>query len=78
MSRRRGYRQGVRRHDPSERIWEALKHLAQREAHAVSLAEAIKQVKVVARREGTPDIPESAVRFYADEYREMVARRLGN
>lgn len=76
--RRLDYLQHVRRHDPSERIWQALKHLAQREERIISLAEAIKRVKIVARREGTPDIPESAVRFYADEYREMVARQLAN
>jgi hypothetical protein len=68
----------VNRHDPSERVWHALKQLAQREARALSEAEAIKRVKAVARREGAANIPDSALRFYADEYREMVVRRLGN
>lgn len=72
------YLQSVNRHDPSERMWQALKQLAQREAHILSFAEAIKRVKAIARQEGTTSIPEPALRFYADEYREMVARRLGS
>jgi hypothetical protein len=66
----------VRRQEPSERIWRALKQLAENEQSNVSHHEAIKRVKAVARREGTLEIPEPALRFYADEYRDMVARKL--
>lgn len=56
-------------------MWSALKRLAESEKATISHAEAIKRVKAVARNEGALDLPERAVRFYADEYRDMVSKR---
>lgn|GEM_PF-6391246 len=66
----------MNRHDPSERLWSALKRLAEMETRVVSPSEAIKRVKAAALREGTLELPERAVRFYADEYRAMVSKNL--
>jgi len=66
----------MNRGDPSERIWNSLKRLAQTEKGAVSSTEAIKRVRAVARQEGAPELPDSALRFYADEYCEMVRTRV--
>lgn len=65
----------VNRRDPSERIWTALKELAQSEAVGISQSQAIKRVKAVARREGALELPERALMFYADEYRDMVSKK---
>ncbi len=67
------YGDGMTR-DPSERLWNALKQLAQRETAVISEAEAIRRVKAIAKREGALELPAPALRFYAQEYREMVAR----
>ena len=66
----------MNRGDPSERIWNALKRLAQAEKGAVSSAEAIKRVRAIAKQEGAPELPDNALRFYADEYCEMVRSRV--
>jgi hypothetical protein len=66
----------VDRHDPSERLWNALKRLAQGETGCVTEGQAIKRVKAIAKKEGALDLPERALRFYAGEYREMVNRRV--
>ncbi|HET9096529.1 MAG TPA: hypothetical protein VFN37_07700 [Candidatus Baltobacteraceae bacterium] len=65
----------MNRRDPSERIWSALKQLAQSETGSVSQSQAIKRVKAVIRREGALELPEGALRFYAGEYREMVSKK---
>ena len=70
------YSRRVHRGDPSERMWNALKRLAESEKTAISHAEAVKRVKAIARNEGALELPERAVRFYADEYRDMVSKRL--
>jgi hypothetical protein len=57
-------------------MWDALKQLAQRETQVVNVAQAIKRVKAVARKEGALDLPERALRFYAQEYCDMVNRRV--
>ena len=57
-------------------MWNALKRLAESERANISQAEAVKRVKAVARNEGALELPERAVRFYADEYRDMVSKRL--
>lgn len=64
----------MNRHDPSERLWSALKRLAEREDDGVTQSQAIKRVKAAAKSEGTLDLPDQALRFYAEEYREMVNR----
>jgi hypothetical protein len=64
----------VARHDPAERLWNALKRLAQSETGTISQRQAIKRVKAVARSEGALELPERALLFYADEYRDMVTR----
>jgi len=66
----------MNRGDPSERIWNGLKRLAQTEKGTLSSTEAIKRVRAVAKQEGAPELPESALRFYADEYVEMVRSRV--
>lgn len=65
----------MNRHDPSERIWTALKQLAQSEAGSITHSQAIKRVKAVARKEGALELPERALIFYADEYRDMVSKK---
>lgn len=70
------YRTAVNRSDPSERIWTALKRLAQEEPAGVSEAQAIKRVKAVARNEGAVQLPERALKYYANEYRDMVSKKL--
>jgi hypothetical protein len=65
---------GVNRAEPSERIWNALKRLAESEAADLTPAQAIKRVKAVVKKEGALDLPERALQFYAQEYREMVSR----
>lgn len=65
----------MNRRDPSERIWTALKQLAQSETGSVSQSQAIKRVKAVARREGALELPEGALTFYAGEYRDMVSKK---
>lgn len=62
----------VNRQDPSERIWSALKRMAKSEADSVTRSQAIKRVKAVVRQEGAIELPERALQFYADEYRDMV------
>lgn len=76
MSQARGarYRQGVDRRDPSERLWNSLKRLARSEARSLTQAEAIRRVKAAAVKEGALELPEPALRFYAQEYREMVSQ----
>lgn len=66
------YRQAVNRHDPAERMWNTLKRLAQSESGNLTQAEAVKRVKAAARTEGAFELPDRAVQFYAQEYREMV------
>lgn len=68
----------MNRQDPAERIWSALKRLAQSEVDDISRAQAIKRVKAVARKEGALELPERALQFYADEYRDMVSRKHKN
>lgn len=53
-------------------MWNALKRLAQSETKNISEGEAIKRVKAIAKKEGALELPEPAVRFYAEEYRGMV------
>lgn len=62
----------MNRYDPAERVWNALKRLAQSETKNISEGEAIKRVKAIAKKEGALELPEPAVRFYAEEYRGMV------
>ena len=66
------YSRRVNRSEPSDRMWNALKRLARSEKSIVSQAQAIKRVKAIAKQEGALDLPERALRFYAEEYREMV------
>jgi hypothetical protein len=54
-------------------MWNALKRLARSEKCIVSQAQAIKRVKAVAKQVGALDLPERALRFYAEEYRQMVS-----
>lgn len=68
----RHYGSTVNRQDPSERIWSALKRMAQSEVRSVSQSQAIKRVKAVVHQQGAEDLPERALAFYADEYRDMV------
>lgn len=63
----------MNRRDPSERLWNALKQLAKCETGEISRSQAIKRVKAAAKKEGALELPEGAIRFYADEYREMVS-----
>lgn len=65
----------MNRQDPAERMWNALKRLAQDEASRITQAEAVKRVKAVARNEGGFDLPASALAFYAQEYCEMVSKK---
>lgn len=53
-------------------MWNALKRLARSEKGIVSQSQAIRRVKAIAKQEGALDLPERALRFYAEEYREMV------
>lgn len=64
----------MNRHDPAERLWNALKRLALSERGEISLPQAIKRVKTVAQSEGAAALPERVLQFYADEYRDMVTR----
>lgn len=64
----------MNRNDPSERVWIALKRLAQREAADLTQAEAVKRVKAIARNEGVLELPDMALRYYAQEYRDMVSQ----
>jgi hypothetical protein len=64
----------VNRHEPSERVWTALKQLAQTEHGTITESQAIKRVKAIARKEGAHELPERALKFYAQEYCEMVSR----
>jgi hypothetical protein len=64
----------VNRNEPSERIWNALKRLAESEAANLTHTQAIKRVKAVVKKEGAFDLPERALQFYAQEYCEMVSR----
>lgn len=66
------YRESVDRHEPSERVWNALKRLAKSETQSLSQPEAIRRVKAVARKEGALEMPDRALDFYAREYRSMV------
>lgn len=68
------YGHGVNRRDPSERLWNSLKRLAQSERGTPTQAEAIRRVKAVAVKEGALELPEPALRFYAQEYCEMVSQ----
>jgi hypothetical protein len=54
-------------------MWNALKRLARNEKGIVSQAQAIKRVKAIAKQQGALDLPERALRFYAEEYRQMVS-----
>lgn len=72
MPRRVRYRQSVDRHEPSERVWNALKRLAKNETDSLSQPEAIRRVKAVARSEGALEMPDRALDFFAREYRSMV------
>lgn len=56
-------------------MWTALKQLAQTEPATISESQAIKRVKAIARKEGAFEIPERALKFYAQEYCDMVSRR---
>ena len=66
------YSWGVNRHEPSERVWNALKRLAKSETDSLSQPEAIKRVKAIARSEGALEMPDPALDFLAREYRSMV------
>jgi hypothetical protein len=55
-------------------VWSALKQLAQTEPAAITESQAIKRVKAIARKEGAHELPERALKFYAQEYCEMVSR----
>lgn len=46
--------------------------MAQSEADSVTRSQAIKRVKAVVRQEGAVELPDRALQFYADEYRDMV------
>lgn len=65
----------MNRNDPSERIWTALKRMAQTERGTITETQAIKRVKAVARSEGAPELPERAIKFYATEYCDMVTKQ---
>ncbi len=60
---------------PSERIWKALKQTASTEKGTITYQQAVKRVRKIASREGAGDLPEPAMRFYADEYVRMVRER---
>lgn len=66
------YARSVNRHEPSERVWNALKRLAKSEPGSLSQPEAIKRVKAIARSEGALEMPDPALDFLAREYRSMV------
>ncbi len=60
---------------PAERIWSALKKTAAVEKGAVSHQQAVRRVRQIVSKEGGPGLPETALRFYADEYVRMVRER---
>ncbi len=60
---------------PSERIWKALKSTASTEKGTITHQQAVRRVRKIAAREGVGDLPEPAMRFYADEYVRMVRER---
>jgi hypothetical protein len=61
--------------EPAERIWSALKQTAATEKGTIDYKQAVKRVRKIATREGVGQLPEPAVRFYADEYVRMVRER---
>lgn len=60
--------------EPTDRVWNALKRRAHSERGTISPAQAIKRVKAVAKSEGAVELPDRVLRFYADEYCDMVSR----
>ncbi len=55
-------------------MWNALKLRAETETPNLSQAEAIRRVRAIAKKEGALELPDKALDFYAQEYREMVRR----
>jgi hypothetical protein len=62
-------------YQPAERIWAVLKQTAASEHGGITPEQAIKRVRKIVSREGVGRLPETALRFYADEYIRMVRER---
>ena len=62
---------------PSERVWRAMKRMAASERRAVSAKQAVDRIRAIVIREGFEELPEPAVRFFAEEYVAMVREANG-
>jgi hypothetical protein len=60
------------RYQPAERIWVALKKTAKTERGSITYQQAVKRVRKIVSGEGMGQLPDPALRFYADEYVRMV------
>lgn len=62
----------MKRREPSERFWIALKQTAAMERRTITHEQAAKRIRKIAASEGMGNLPEELLRFYTDEYVRMV------